>query len=264
MKKLLILSFVALFPLLATAQKNEGSILYTTKMKLKLGGEIAKMLSEQQLAKLQNRTTKKQLFFNANESVYQNPVKPAKEEQPNEHNFSTEGGGIQIKIADGSANNDQLYYNIAAAQEVDMRTFMGKRFLIKDAPKKRQWKLTAENKKILGYECRRATIKTPELEAEAWFTMQIPVSSGPRGYGQLPGMILELSSISIRDGKRSEPSTTTATKIELKKLEKGTIKAPRKGKKVNRKQFDKIQKRKLAEMRELQKNKGGNMIIERH
>ena len=69
----------------------------------------------------------------------------------------------------GAENDDQLYYNIANQQVVDMRTFLGKRFLIKDAPKKRQWKMTAQTKKILGYECRRATLKTDKQEAEAWY-----------------------------------------------------------------------------------------------
>lgn len=261
MKKILTLVLVAMLPLLASAQNNEGSIIYTTKMKLKLTGNITKMMSKEQLEKIQNRSEQKQLFFNAQESVYRKPEKPSKDQQPSEQSFSAGGGQIKIKFSDNE-NNDQLYYNIANQQVVDMQTFLGKRFLIKDAPKKLQWKLTAETKKILGYECRRATIKTDKLEAEAWFTMQIPVASGPRGYGQLPGMILELNSIRInKDGSKAEPVMTKATKVDLKKLAKGTITPPKKGKKVSRKQFKKIQKRKLAEMKERYKGNGGNIMI---
>ncbi|EAY29252.1 GLPGLI family protein [Microscilla marina] len=259
MKKLLTLVLIASLPLLANAQNNEGSILYTTKTKVKLTGDIVNMLSKEQLAKIQNRTSQKQLFFNDKESVYRKPAKPSKEEQPTEQSFSAGGTQIKIKFA-GGESDDQLYYNIANQQVVDMRTFLGKRFLIKDAPQKLQWKLTAETKKILGYECRRATLKTNKQEAEAWFTMQIPVASGPRGYGQLPGMVLELSSIKIKDdGEKSEPTTTTATQINLKKLDKGTITPPKKGKKVSRKQFKKIQQRKQKEMKERYRNKGGTI-----
>lgn len=264
MKKILTLALVALFPLLASAQNNEGSIVYTTKMKIQLKGDIVKMMSKEQLAKIQNRTEQKELLFNAQESVYRKPKKAAKDAQPSEESFSSGGTQIQIKFS-GTENDDQLYYNIANQQVVDMRTFLGKRFLIKDAPKKRQWKMTAQTKKILGYECRRATLKTDKQEAEAWFTMQIPVASGPLGYGQLPGMILELNSIRIKeDGTKAEPVMTKATKVNLKKLEKGAIVAPRKGKKVNRKQFKKIQKRKLEEMKERYKQKGGSVMIHRN
>lgn len=278
MKKLLTLTLIALFPLTIMAQKNEGKIVFTTKMKMKLSGNIVNMLSKEQLKKLQNRTVKKELLFNSKESVYKK-YEADENDLNKEQEFSSEGSTVRIQFA-GASNDDQLYYNIAEKQVVDMRTFMGRRFLIKDAPKKSTWKLTAESKKILGYDCKKATMDSEKSTIEAWFTMQIPVASGPKGFGQLPGMILELKTTpkpaahteeTKKEGNKESTSivtspstTTTATKITFKKLEKGAIKAPKKGKKVNRKQFKKIVKRKMEEMKDRYRNKGGGIRIERN
>lgn len=278
MKKLLILTLVVLFPLTIMAQKNEGKIVFTTKMKLKLSGNIVNMLSKEQLKKLQNRTIKKELVFNSRESVYKK-YKADEGDSNKEQEFSSEGSTVRIQFK-GASNDDQLYYNIAEKQVVDMRSFMGRRFLIKDTPKKATWKLTAESKKILGYNCKKATMDNEKRTVEAWFTMQIPVASGPKGFGQLPGMILELKTTpkaavrteeTKKEGNKestsivTSPGTTiTATKITFKKLEKGAIKAPKKGKKVNRKQFKKIVKRKMEEMKDRYRNKGGGIRVERN
>lgn len=281
MKKILTITLIALFPLMTLAQaKNEGKIVFTTKAKVTLSGNIVNMLSKEQLAKLQNRTTQKELLFNSTESVYKK-YEAKKDDEPTEHSFSSGGANVVIKFS-GAANDDQLYYNIEEQKVVDMRTFMGRKFLIKDEPEAAKWKVKGESKKILGYDCKKAIMEKKESTVEAWFTMQIPVASGPRGYGQLPGMILELkvtpkSATEKTDKKenasgtrtsisttRRAASTTTATKIDFIKLEKDAIKAPRKGKKVSRKQYKKIVKRKMEEMRDSYRKGSGGIRIERN
>ena len=64
------------------------------------------------------------------------------------------------------------------------------------------WKLTNESKTIDGRICYKATspqinqdgIRStdPKFDIIAWYTPEIPVSLGPLGYGDLPGLILEL------------------------------------------------------------------------
>lgn len=279
MKKILTITLIALFPLMTLAQsKNEGKIVFTTKAKVKLSGNIVNMLSKEQLAKLQNRTTQKELLFNSTESVYKK-YEAKKDDQPTEHSFSSGGANVVIKFA-GASNDDQLYYNIEEQKVVDMRTFMGRKFLIKDEPEAAKWKIKGDSKKILGYDCKKAIMDKKESTIEAWFTMQIPVASGPNGYGQLPGMILEVKvtpkptkaktekkengeNVSISTTRRAA-TTTTATKIDFTKLDKGAIKAPRKGRKVSRKQYKKIVKRKMEEMRDSYRKGGGGIRIERN
>ncbi|OJJ18880.1 hypothetical protein BKI52_25255 [marine bacterium AO1-C] len=284
MRKVLIVALVALFPLVTMAQenapKNEGKIVFTTKSKVKLSGNIANMLSKEQLEKLQNRVTHKELLFNSKESVYKRYDAKKDDDTPSEQQFSSGGANVVIKFA-GASNDDKLYYNVAENKVVDMRTFMGRRFLIKDEASKAAWKIKGESKKILGYECKKAVMEKEKLTIEAWFTMQIPVAAGPEGYGKLPGMILELKKIpkpskaDKEERKESEngvsisttqraATTTTATKINFTKLDKGAIVPPKKGKKVTRKQFRKIVKKKTEEMKEMYRNKGGGIRIERN
>jgi len=80
-----------------------------------------------------------------------------------------------------------------------------------------------------------------------WYTPSIPVSAGPSTYNQLPGMVMQVEI----DGTNK---VITVEKVTLKTLDKGTIKKPKKGKKVTREEFNKIVKAKMDEMR---KDRGG-------
>jgi len=82
----------------------------------------------------------------------------------------------------------------------------------------------------------------------AWFTPEIPVSTGPAMYGGLPGLILEIS-----DGNR----TMLCTKVVINPSEKIKIKEPSKGKIVSNLEFKKIQEDKMKEMRERYNSGGG-------
>lgn len=249
MKKLTLLLLIALAPMVLQAQNNEGRIIYSTKMKIQIPERFKQMISKEQLEKMKNRVIMSQLLFNANETVYKKYEDPNKEVDP-------KGGRGFMSF--GRNNDDQKYYNISEQKVAEQRTFLGRKFLIKDKPKQYKWKLSTETKKIQGYDCRKATLEEERRSLEVWFTMQIPIASGPQGYGQLPGLILEMKSISKnKKGNGSFEATTTASKIEFKKLAADAIKMPKKGKKVTREQFDKIVKEKMKEMRERYKNKGG-------
>ena len=78
-----------------------------------------------------------------------------------------------------------------------------------------------------------------EYTVTAWYTPQIPVSSGPRSYHGLPGLILE-----INDGSE----TMICSKIVLNPKDKLSISEPSKGKKVNQKEFYEIMEKKMKEM----------------
>lgn len=55
-----------------------------------------------------------------------------------------------------------------------------------------QWKLTNEKQYICGYQCQKATCHWRGRDYEAWFTMQIPLRSGPWKFGGLPGLIMKI------------------------------------------------------------------------
>jgi len=70
----------------------------------------------------------------------------------------------------------------------------GKLYVINDDTPKKKWKILNEIREVEGYLCMKAeTIDTIKNQVvHAWFTSEIPVASGPEGFGGLPGLILML------------------------------------------------------------------------
>jgi len=96
-------------------------------------------------------------------------------------------------------------------------------FLIEETLEKQEWILTKETKKIGQYVCYRAELKYSNNTIEAWYTTEIKISAGPKGYYGLPGLILEL-----RKGK----STVRFDSIQLFSNEKIEIQPPTEGEKI--------------------------------
>lgn len=243
MKKLVLL-FV-LMTSVSFSQKFQGKAIYKTHQKVDIkinsGGNDAfqKKLAEK-FKKMYQKTFV--LNFNQKESTY-----------IEEKELSTgvqASGGVEVMMFD-SGNSDVLYKNIANKTYTTQKDVGGKFFLIQDKLRKDDWEMTGETKKIGNYTCYKAT-KTHEIvrksfintdgekeETEkketitttAWYTPEIPVSNGPRMYGGLPGLILE-----IQAGK----STIVCSEIVLNPKEKITIKKPKRGKKVSQEEFKKI------------------------
>ncbi len=88
-----------------------------------------------------------------------------------------------------------------------------------------------------------------EIEVIAWYTPEIPVSTGPENYQGLPGLILEVSA-----GK----TTILCSKVVMNVKEKKEIKASDKGKMVTQKEYDEIVMKKMEEFRQMNEGRGGN------
>ena len=54
-----------------------------------------------------------------------------------------------------------------------------------------KWKIHPDTKLLMGYRCQKATCTFRGRQYEAWFTANIPVSSGPWKLNGLPGLILK-------------------------------------------------------------------------
>lgn len=269
MKKMLIVA-VALTSLNSIkAQLKEGTIFYERKQNMHRN-----LPNEQMKAMMPEfRTSEHMLLFVNNTSLYKkSPV----DELPQATPMGNGGGPIVMRMS-GGPSDDIIYKDFNTEEKITGKNFLNNEFLIVDTVKKKNWKLTDETKKILGFTCRKATttilqsggrmmiatfstnnssdttkkssgseIKAKEVEVVAWFCEQIIVPSGPEDYSNLPGAILE---IDIDNGG------TTFTAIEIKKkLEKGEFVIPTKGKKVSQKEFEAESKILLEEMQ-----KGGGM-----
>lgn len=203
------------------------------------------------------------LNFNKSESIYKEDVQL---DNPNK----SEIAGARIIGFGGGANN-VLYKNIKENRMADKTSLMGKGFLIKDKLNKYDWKLTGETKNIGKYTCYKAEYKkenttqrmsmvggemkqveeTVTTTVTAWYTSDIPVSNGPKDYWGLPGLILE-----VNDGRL----TIVCTEIILNPSKKIAIKEPTKGKKVSRKEYQKIEREKSQEMMNRFRSRNGNNL----
>ena len=175
-------------------------------------------------------------------------------------------------------SGDVLYKNTKENRYTNQNEIFGKVFLIQDELQKHDWKLESETKNIGQYTCFKATktitrtvrsggfslsfnasneeeeneepeTKEEEVTIVAWYTPQIPVSTGPDVYHGLPGLILE-----VNDGI----TTTICSKVVLNPDDKKGIKEPKNGKKVNQEEYDEILQKKQEEQIERFRSSGRN------
>ena len=102
-------------------------------------------------------------------------------------------------------DKDRFYYDLEKQTSYKWFNFQGENFIIKDSIKISDWKITNKSKLINNYNCYLATtnytayyksgLKTHIVSA--WFTPLIPFKFGPKGFGGLPGLILQLNFITL-------------------------------------------------------------------
>ncbi|HEV7347608.1 GLPGLI family protein [Telluribacter sp.] len=222
----------------ATAQTNEGIVLYDEKINMHrhLPDESMKAVMPE------FHTDKMQLAVRGVESLYKNVEVNDTDEE------TTDQNGNAMRMVRRVPQNE-IYRNFEEKKGVELRELAGQKFLIRDELRQTPWKLTGETKKINGYDCMQATYTQPERNQPvvAWFTEAIPVPTGPAGYGGLPGLILELD---VNDGER----VYTATKLDFKKLTNADLRVPSGGKKTTEAGFNKIRD-------DFMKERGGVMRI---
>lgn len=237
MKNVCLILIVFLFFQTAGAQVKEGKITYEQKV------DMYRRIPEDnlQLRSMvpQFRTSKFELFFGANQSLFK-----AVEEEPDmtEQN----NGGVVIRI--GGSSENQYYKNFNTQKAVEIRELMEELYLVEDSIHSLKWKLEeGETKTILGYSCKKATGKTERgSDIVAWYSEEIPVAAGPEQFNSLPGMILGI------DANKGE-IVFTATALD-KKVDMKNVKAPVKGKKITNAEY-------LAKQKEAFGNQPGGMRI---
>jgi GLPGLI family protein len=245
------------------AQSTEGVITYEVKtnMHRRLPPERAEMKTMIP----EYRTTKEQLFFNADESLQ----KPLIEDEEDQEFSSTShsGGGMRMVFRQP---NVELYTQPATQKIVSKQEFMGKDYLVEDTLKMSPWKFGTETKEIMGYQCKQAYFTRTEeqqtfrvtgsgppapekkmvtQEITAWYTDQIRGFLGPEKFNSLPGTVL---AIDINNGER----VIVAAKVELRPLKKNELKVPEKGQKISQADFRKMVDEQMQQMRS-----SGGMII---
>jgi GLPGLI family protein len=92
------------------------------------------------------------------------------------------------------ANDNIVYKNHGSKEILTQKKIMENVFLVRSASGDIRWKITSETRTIAGLECKRANaIILDSIFVVAYYSEQIPVSSGPESFSGLPGMILGLA-----------------------------------------------------------------------
>lgn len=95
-----------------------------------------------------------------------------------------------------------------------IQTILDRTYVIRDSINHPVWKIKNDIKQIAGHMCMNATYHDSirDYDVEAWFALDIPVSTGPDRFTGLPGLILE---VNINNGAM----LLSADRIEFKDLE---------------------------------------------
>lgn len=112
---------------------------------------------------------------------------------------------------------------------------LGKKYLISGPMQAPAWKIGSEIKEVLGYMCMKATMHDPvkDMDWEAWFSFDIPVSVGPDWYYGLPGVILEMNST-------NGVVNIVATSVNLEETTIPELPKKLKGKEITRTELDQM------------------------
>ena len=260
MKKLFCLFL--LFPLLNQSQDFQGKAYYMSKITVdKSWLDNPRFASRKgYMNDMIKRNTEKDyvLEFNSMESTYKQIEK-----------LEVEGQGYNWMANYLGENIGKIYKNAQDKISINETEMMGKFFLVTENLENAKWKMSGESKKIGQYTCYKATYtkqveekvfsfgswnqtngtnqpkkpkKMRDVEVVAWFTPEIPVSSGPSWYQGLPGLILEIN---------DNDTTILCTKIVMNPKEKTKIKRPKKGKVISSQDFVALQDEKRAEAAEM-------------
>lgn len=246
MKNILIITAVALA--FNTSAQLSGKVSYEEKIKLNIQIDDTDANNEMLRNLPKEKTSTKELVFNSEASLYKRD--PAGDKKKDLESESGEGK-IVIKMDEP---DDCSYADLKEKKVYDQREFMSRQFLIMSGFEDQVWKLTGNEKKILDYPCQEAVLQDTNKKAIAWFTSAIPVSIGPNGYCNLPGLILR---VEVNGGDQ----VMTATKVDLSPVDAKQIVKPKDGKKMTKPEFRKMVAEKQKEMQEENGGGGNNVII---
>jgi len=216
--------------------QTQGTVTYKETIKLDIQFELPEGMDEAMLAQIPNsQSSVKVLYFNETESIF----KDAPEDESEGMSWNGSSGGAEVHMVMRQPESS-FYLNFDEAKRIEQREFMGKIFRINGDMPSYEWKITGEQKSFEDYLLMQAVFEDSSRKIVAWFCPQIPVSSGPDAFTQLPGFVLE---VDVNDGERVIVATEIALGEPTEAIEK-----PKKGKKITQEEFEVVVAEKMKEM----------------
>lgn len=152
---------------------------------------------------------------------------------------------LSYRSARKIAGDVEIFTDVNNSQSITKKDFLGETFLTKDKILSK-WTITKESKLIENMRCFKATLIQEKSflypngkNVIAWFTNEIPYSHGPKGYGGLPGLILQLEENNL---------TYVLTELKLTRSEVD-IYEPKGGIDIDRKTYNAYVEKKIKEFK---------------
>jgi GLPGLI family protein len=235
-----MLSVIVLGQQSAAPDIKSGKIYFDEKIRLEIKFEGDAAQNPDMFPK--ERKTEKILSFSNDATLFET----SKDISEDMNQDAQEGVHIKMVIS----GDNKIFTDLKNKKVIEQRDFMNRMFLIEKELPEGDWKITANQKVILGYPCIEATkLDTAGVKTIVWFAPSFGIKGGPAGFCNLPGMVLEAD---IKDGTRTyiAKSIVAVEPGELK------IKKPGEGKKVTEEEFHRIVADKMKEMG-MDDDKGG-------
>lgn len=213
---------------------KSGRIYYEEKVKLDIkleGGDAAQytaMLPKERKSEKILSFTEDATLFEAGKDIAEDMTSQDQDE------------GVHVKMV--MSGDNKIFTDLKNQKITEQREFMNRIFLVEQEMPAADWKITGNQKVILGYLCIEATKQdTAGVKTVVWFAPSFEVKGGPAGFSNLPGMVLEAD---VKDGSHTflAKSVVPVDPRDLK------IKKPGEGKKVTDAEYHKIVSEKMKEM----------------
>lgn len=136
------------------------------------------------------------LFFDNNQSIFKYRDLQSTSNTSVSQTESNESYDLNINITEKDSLEKSIYTNrlkqiiIQSAVNYNNKSLV----FIKDSIPKLNWQLLEKTKTINSFSCNSAKLLLNKTEYTVWYTKEIPCFFGPFEFGQLPGLILEISS----------------------------------------------------------------------
>ncbi|WP_397444710.1 GLPGLI family protein [Polaribacter sp. R77954] len=141
----------------------------------------------------------------------------------------------QLKYAIIVNRGKQVYYNSLNEKIIIYQTqTWGDQFNVVTNFEELNWELKRETKKIGEYNCFKAILIRNDRIVEAWYTPQVNLRYGPKNYGGLPGLILELKENNI---------TYYVSKLSFNLKKDIDINIPEKNKRISQEDYNRMRKK---------------------
>jgi GLPGLI family protein len=237
MKKIILTTAVAMFAASLFGQDESasvtksGKIIFEERVKIEISVDGDAALAD---ILPRERTSEQELLFRDGFTLF-------RESRSNDDDMTMEHSeGVRIRMV-GSGQN-AVYTDVANRKVTEKRDFMNRIFIVERDLPVTKWKITGNNKEVLGYNCLEAlSTDTAGRVTRVWFAPEFGAKGGPSVLSDLPGMVLEAD---VNDGRM----TFTAKAVEPLSKEEMKIEKPSDGKKVTEEEFAAIVSEKMKEM----------------